>query len=498
MVETAARLGCPVDQIQNFLKAGLFLQPKQLEASAAARRCDYRCPQCEAKFKIGEQLPVDCPDCGPTAVGNGGPRGGSKSHWMFSQVCADDCQRYPGLKFLYLRKTGKSMREQIGDLIKKILGNSSTGMKIPYNYREQAGMLEFPNGSFIVVRHFKDASEIDNFVGNEYDGIAIEELTTLTYEKFKDLMSCLRSSKPGWRPRLYAAWNWGNVGHRFVMDLFYTPWEKKSERQTKYILSRVEDNKFNNPEYVNYLKSLTGWKYKSWYLGDPHFQAGQFFKNWNEDVHVYPNGKIQGFEREMISWFCSFDHGLDHPACCHLHGRDRLGNIYTVDEYHENEKVPSEISEDIKFMLRQHNLNLGDLEFFVAGNDCFRRNVEKTEAKTIASMYSDLGIDMTPAETDRINRWEIMGNLLGNPENGVPPKWFIHHRCKNLIGQIPLAQSHETRIGDIQKMNAVDGEGGDDALECASFGLASDPNTALKFALPVCLSKSPYQKLIGC
>jgi hypothetical protein len=52
--------GCPAEQMSNFLRAGVVLQPRQLAASAAARLCDW----------------AD----GPTAVGYGGARGGGKSH----------------------------------------------------------------------------------------------------------------------------------------------------------------------------------------------------------------------------------------------------------------------------------------------------------------------------------------------------------------------------------------------------------------------------------
>src|SRR5690349_2595250 len=65
--------GCPKDQLLNFSNAGIILQDKQLAACAAARLCDK-------------------PN-GPKAVGYGGARGGGKTHWLLSQMGADDCQR---------------------------------------------------------------------------------------------------------------------------------------------------------------------------------------------------------------------------------------------------------------------------------------------------------------------------------------------------------------------------------------------------------------------
>jgi hypothetical protein len=63
--EAAKAAGCPMDQIRSFVTAELWLQERQLVASAAARLCDQ-------------------PD-GPTAIGYGGARGGGKSHWLLAQ-----------------------------------------------------------------------------------------------------------------------------------------------------------------------------------------------------------------------------------------------------------------------------------------------------------------------------------------------------------------------------------------------------------------------------
>ncbi|MDE2103523.1 MAG: terminase family protein, partial [Patescibacteria group bacterium] len=242
--------GCPQDQVLNYFRGNWFGEERQMEMAAAARACDVRCPSCQAEYNAGRPIKSGCTDCGPRKIGVGGARGGGKSAWMFAQVCLDDCQRYPGLKFLYVRKSGKSLRQQVRDLLQKTFPAHSESNPL-YHYREQFGEIHFPNGSFIIIGHFKDESEIDNYLGQEYDGIAYEELTTLTKDKYDNLNSCLRTSKKGWRPRLYAAWNWGGIGHSWVLKEFYEPWEEKREVETRYILALARDNSHNNPEYIN-------------------------------------------------------------------------------------------------------------------------------------------------------------------------------------------------------------------------------------------------------
>jgi hypothetical protein len=479
--------GCPQDQMLNFIEAGMILQPKQLQMSAAARACDHRCPSCQEKYEKAKELPMDCPDCGPTAVGVGGARGGGKSQWMFAQICLDDCQRFSGLKFLILRKSVKALREQIRDLLKKTFKNPGA-----YNYREQAGQIEFPNGSFIIIGHFKDESEIDNYLGQEYDGIGIEELTTLTFDKFKNLMSCLRTSKKGWRPRLYASWNWGGVGHFFVKTLFYDPWKAGMEHDTRYILATVADNVHVNPENRKILQSYTGWKYQSWYLGDPNFLAGQFFTNWSPEIHVFPNESVTFDVTKAVRWFGSMDYGFTHPNSFGLHCECDDGNFFTVRTYSQSETLIQDHAENIRDILRLHNLTVDDLEYIAAGRDCFK--VDK-DGSTVATEYAANGIHLTPVEIDRVNAWSKCQERLGDPSRGIRPTWFVHKSCEDLISQIAVAQCDEKRLGDVMKMNAdrETGEGGDDALEMWRNAVVSEFNSVLRDAVP--MQMGSYQSL---
>ena len=186
-MQEAKAAGCPADQIERFLQAGIVLQPRQLAMAAAARECDK-------------------PN-GPTSVLVGGARGGAKSHWMICQLAADDCQRVNNLKCLWLRKVGKANIEHLNDLRHTALAG------VPHEFRQQDGIMKFKNGSRIICGHFENENDIDAYLGLEYDIIAIEEATTLTWTKYRNIRSCNRSSKPGWRPRDYNTANPGGVGH---------------------------------------------------------------------------------------------------------------------------------------------------------------------------------------------------------------------------------------------------------------------------------------------
>ena len=229
----AQSLGCPRDQMEHFMRAGVWLQPRQLAASAAARLCDQ----------------AD----GPTAIGYGGARGGGKSHWLLAQMGADDCRRVKGLKCLLLRKVGKANMENFEDLRQRLFG------KLRHEFSAYRGLLTFANGSRIVAGHYQAEKDIDNYLGLEYDVIGIEEATTLSARKHQDINTCCRTSKPNWRPRIYSTTNPGGVGHGWYRAKFIVPFREGREADTRFISALVDDNRFNNPEYKGILESLPGW-----------------------------------------------------------------------------------------------------------------------------------------------------------------------------------------------------------------------------------------------
>ena len=445
-VNAAIAAGCPEGQTRNFVAAKLWLQERQLVASAAARLCDH-------------------PD-GPTAVGYGGARGGGKSHWMLSQLGADDCQRVAGLKCLLLRKVGKANLEAFEDLRRRLF------TRLPHEFSAFRGILTFANGSRIIAGHFQNEKDIDAYLGLEYDCIGLEEASQLTSRKFQDISTCCRSSKPNWRPRIYTTTNPGGVGHAWYRKRFVQPMLDRRESETRFIAARVGDNAFNNPEYRRILEGLTGWQKRAWLDGDWDIAAGQFFTQFRRDVHV-----VEDFDdARAVEWFCAMDYGHVHYTVCLLGCRDGDGNTYVVDQHAERLWLPQRHAAAIKAMLARHRigdrkLELGDLKRFVAGADVFSRQSDGT---TIASQYAKNGINPRCANMDRVNGWAEIMQGLGDVEGGVRPTLFIHKRCGRLIETLPALQHDPNRPEDVLKVDAdEDGVGGDDTADALRYLVAT-------------------------
>jgi hypothetical protein len=441
---TAARqAGCPPDQLLNFRRGGYVAQPKQLAFHAAARECD----------RTG----------GPTQIGFGGARGPGKSHCVFAQIALDDCQRIPGSKWLYLRKVSKQAREQFEDLRRAVL------LHYPHRYNRSEGVIYFSNGSRILIGHFHNEADVDNYLGIQYDGIVIEEATTLTQTKRRAVADSLRSSIPGWRPRLYETTNPGGVGHAWFKALYITPARDRTQSDTRFIFATVEDNRFVDEDYARRLEQNTGWRLRAYRYGDWDIVAGQFFSNFHYETHVLPPERWP-FEKIPAGWpvWGSLDYGHTHPTSAHLH-TSHDGIVYTVAEHFARRRPISYHAAALKDICRQWGRFP---RFWYAGLDCFAKRLDEEDGPTIDQRYKSEGIILKPANINRISGAAEMAERLGDPELGTPSTWYIFDTCPRLAECLPSLEHDPNRPEDVLKVDIDEtGQGGDDAYDSARYGL---------------------------
>ena len=444
LADTAKTAGLPKDSLERFLQGGYVPQPKQLLFHSAARECD---------------LPG-----GPTQVGFGGARGPGKSHALVAQAAIDDCQRFAGLKVLYLRKIQKNAREQFEDLRRTVLRN------VPHTFTN--GVLHFPNESRIFLGHFRNETDIDQYLGIEYDVIVIEEATTLSLVKYRALRDSNRTSKQGFRPRIYASTNPGGVGHGWFKATFIVPARRHKESDTRFIFGTVDDNLFNDPDYRRKLEENTGWRLQAYRYGDWDIAAGQYFSTWRHDAIVKTDVEIMP---GSDTW-CSLDYGFQHPTAVYLFS-EHDGKKQVIDEHWRRHALVPEHSADIKRMLKRHGLEVKDLKAFVASPDAFAKKGNES-GKTIADEYADNGIVLTRANDDRVSGAAFMLKLLGrdadekNEVAAIAPQIEIHERCAKLIDNIPTLQHDPHRPEDVLKVDVdEEGNGGDDPYDACRYGL---------------------------
>lgn len=445
-MEEAKQANCPQDQADNLVSRGYTPLPWQWRFHAAARGADK-------------------PN-GPVEIGAGGARGPGKSHAIFAQTALDDCQRVPNLKFLFIRKTAISAKESFTDLIDRIIRN-----KIVFEVVNN--VISFKNGSRILLGGFHSEDDIDKYIGVEYDGQVIEELNQLTEEKYEKLRGSLRTSKPNWRPRVYASFNPGGIGHAFVKERFVLPHRLQEETRTRFIPATFDQNQYLNPEYVEYLKNLEGDLGRAWREGDFDVFAGQFFKEFSANVHICAPFSVPQDWRK----FFALDYGYNHPASLGWYTVSPDGVVYRYRELYGSGMGYTQLAEDFVALTPENeklDYGVGDPAFWskkgesefggevLSGAEVFSRRVRELTSKDPR---------LIKADNARVPGWgvvrEYMRPYLKDGRMMANIQFFS--TCRNMIKTLP-EQVHDDRIPEDMKK-----QDGDDCADELRYALMSRP-----------------------
>ncbi len=406
MIASAAKAGLPRDQVERFIKTGYIPLEGMLPFHAAAREAD--------KFQ------------GPEWIGLGGKRGPGKSHTIMSQIGLDDCHRHENLKWLFLRKIKRAAVESMEDVIRRVF---------KYTDHQLTGNgLELPNGSRILIGGYKDAADIDKYLGIEYDGIAVEEATQIVEDKIVKLRGSLRTSKSTWRPRIYLSTNADGVGLLWFKKKFVEPARAGKETDTRFFDVTHIRNPFINAEYDAWLDSLTGALRKAWRDGDWDAFAGMAFPMWDRDLHV-----VDPFEvpHEWPKWR-AIDEGTAAPFCCVWIAMDP----YTRRQYVYREAYATELTTQQQAQ-RVNDMTLhGEVfQFNYADPALWQTKNRKGTWYSAADEWRDNGIHLTRADNDRINGKRKVDSILSIRPDGLPGVQ-IFSTCTKLIEQLgTLARS---------------------------------------------------------
>lgn len=444
---TAKAAGCPQEQVETFIKARYIPYPWQFRFHGMARRADMK--------------------GGPTKIGLGGARGPGKSHAIFAQITLDDCQRVNNLKGLFLRQTAKASKESLEDLVNKVLAR-----KVEYEF--SSSVIKFAKtGSRVVMGGFKDEKDIDKYIGIEYDFIAIEEINQLSENKVKMLLGSMRTTKEDWRPRLYASFNPGGVGHTNVKKLFVIPYKTHHEQDSAFIPATWRDNPGLNEDYINYLYSLTGQLGQAWREGDFDIMAGTFFPEWDEKVHVVKPFDIPRDWRRIGM----MDYGHTAPTALYWGAIAPDGTLYIYRELYCVGLTFSKLADEFVSMTPAWELHL--IEYIVADPSIWAKKGENENGfsgyEVFSQRFKELtkkSIQMNRANNDRKNGWNAVREYL-TPfmENGKKrAKLQVFDNCKDLIRTMPEQIHSEIDPEDLN----TDME--DHAQDSVRYGIMSKPS----------------------
>ena len=372
----------------------------------------------------------------------GGARGGGKS-WVVRAKATLLALNYPGIKIIILRRTYADLwQNHVLELRKLLEPDIAT-------YRDSEKAMVFPNSSRIRFGYCAAEADVLQYQGQEYDIMFLDEATQFTEYMYNCLVASNRGANE-FPHRMYLTCNPGGVGHAWVKRLFidkdYT--EAENPDDYEFIPAKVYDNKVlvdKDPEYVRMLETLPEDMRRAWLDGDWNVFAGQYFREWRDDIHIIDPIEIPGWWRRYFA----MDYGLDMLAGYWI-AVDGEGQAYVYREVYQSGLIASEAAQKIKELTCGENIDQ-----WLAPPDLWNRRNDT--GRSVADIFVEQDIPLTRVDNDRINGWQDVHEWLkpydtvdavtGEPKKAAGLRFF--RSCRNVIRCLPMVQYDAHKPNDV-------------------------------------------------
>lgn len=393
-------------------------------------------------------------------VAYGGARGGGKS-WAVRQKARLLALYYAGIRILIMRRTFPELRENHILPLQKDL----SGLAV---YRETDKVFLFGNGSRIKFGYCDTEKDVNQYQGQEFDVIFLDEATHFTELQFLSLTACLRGVNP-FPKRMYLTCNPGGVGHAWVKRLFVDRHFKEGENPEDYqfIRASVKDNKAimqDGGAYVRMLQNLPEQLRRAWLDGEWDVFAGQVFREWRNDADHYLDHKwthvIAPFSiPDTWPRYRTLDWGYSRPFSVGYTAMSPEGKLIRYHEIYGTEKdaqgititpneglrlAPDEVAERILHYEQEHEkghrlLGIADPSIF---------DESRGSDGCVANIFARKGIYFDRGDNKRIPGKMQIHNRLAFDSNGIPG-FQVFTTCRDFIRTIPALVYSSTAPEDI-------------------------------------------------
>ena len=404
----------------------------------------------------------------------GGAKGGGKS-WLVRAREIVRRLKYPGTQGLIVRRTYPELR---ANHIVKMFQEYPI-LREWYNKSEKT--IYYPNGSTTEFSYLKNTDDVYTYQGREYQDISVDEITQHEMEVFKTLRSSLRTSDSSITPSMFLTGNPGGIGHAWVKRIFIDRKFRDNENPNDFafVQAFVTDNTAlmtADPEYVKRLQDLPEHLRKAYLEGDWTIFAGQMFSMLTHAKHVIDPIKLP----TGTQYFAGYDYGYNHPFGFVVCALTPPGDYFVVS--HIRERFV-DVADQAKLMLKMLE-NKGKVIVY-AGHDIFdsRQGGNRTiEDQLYDAGFAKSGHAIARAGIDHINGIAEMRKAFSLRPDGTPNLRFFRNALE-VYNCIAEQQIDPNKPEDVIKINAVDGEGGDDLADSLRYALRS-------WTLPKTLQKS--------
>ncbi len=353
----------------------------------------------------------------------GGAAGGGKSYAQMIDALIYAI-KYPKSRQLVLRRTYPELEKSLIRVAQAIYPREI----FRYNASKYSG--EFTNGSRIDFGHCHAEDDVYKYQSAEYDVIRFDELTHFSEFMYRYLLSRVRGVND-FPKGVKSTTNPGGVGHAWVKARFIDnsiPDEVNDGRI--FLPARVSDNTFlmrSDPGYIDRLKALPKRERRALLNGDWDIFEGQYFTEWDREVHVVRPFEIPNTWRKYFT----MDYGLDMLAGYWI-AVDGAENAYVYREVYESGLIISDAAKRIV------SLDGSDTHAYFAPPDLWNRRQDT--GKSAAQIFCENGVPVTRAENDRVQGWLALREWLAPRKDEFgnrTPRLRIFNTCTNLIRCLP-------------------------------------------------------------
>lgn len=364
------------------------------------------------------------------------------------------CEDYPALKDRHIEKIKFEFPSWLGH----------------YTGQDHNFILNPEYGSGILA--FRNLDDVSRYQSAEFAAIGVDELTKNQKIKFDFLRTRLRW--PGISDtKFIAATNPGGIGHVWVKDIWINKKHDPNELEADkffFIPAKAEDNPHLGQDYFNTLNSLPEPLRKAFAGGSWDVFQGQYFTEWNQDIHVCRPFLLPSDWRRFVC----LDYGYDKPAAAYWVAVSPTGVIYLYRELYGTGMTPSELASKIVSMTGPGE----NIAYWVADPACWaKKDSPVSNADTMEAKYKELtgkSLLLYRGVNDRIPGWlcfrEYLKPIVVKDE--LTAKFQAFSTCENFIRTFPALVFDKTIVED------VDSAGEDHAGDAVRYGLMTKPTPA--------------------
>ncbi len=377
----------------------------------------------------------------------GGAAGGGKSYGQLVDAFLY-ALKYPKSKQLILRRTFPELEKSLIRVSLEIFP------KEVYKYNSANHLGKFANGSIIDFGYCDNENDVFKYQSAEYDTIRFDELTHFTEQMYLYLISRCRGAN-SFPKQIKSSTNPGSVGHTWVKARFIDIGAENTVHQTEngtrvFIPSKIQDNNFlltADPEYINRLENLSEKDKKALLYGDWDIFEGQYFSEFNRDIHVCKPFSIPAHWR----WYFTMDYGNDMAAFYWI-AVDEQCNAYVVKEFtqgRDNDKGPLRLSDAAEVIKEYSNT---PIYAYLAPWDMFSSRIDDAKGRSMALQFAEHDINLTQTSRDRVAGWTSMHEWLKPYEDVdgiIRARLRIFDNCTELIRTLPALQYDPKKPDDV-------------------------------------------------